>query len=184
MDKIDLKRHRYIELLSLAKKMDRVKACMTLVAVRVSIFLLTTGCSHLHSNIYRNEIYLLKKSDLEWQGVFKNTSILEIPIIKPNSSVIYTSSSDNPHGIRDMTVEYDSKQQIDKLISITLSRLKKKGFKINRGKVFCGAWSWRNTTGSNRTEYHGRSSKKECLYLEFIESENLVKVNVGIANRL
>ena len=127
-------------------------------------------------------MFNLKKGTLEWEKTFKNTSILEIPIVKPNNPAIYSSSTDNTHGIKDMNVEYDSKLQIDKLIPIVLSRLKTKGFKINIGTVNCGEWAWRNNTDDNTIEYHGTSPKDECLYLEFTESENLVKVNAGIAD--
>jgi len=155
---------------------------MKLFFTIIFIFLLTTGCSHLHPNIYKNEIFNLKKGTLDWQKIFKNTSILEIPIIKPNKPAIYLSSSDNPHGIKDMTVEYDSKLKIDKLIPIVLSKLRKKGFKINTGRAHCGEWAWRNNTNENTIKYHGTSPKDECLYIEFIEIENLVKVNAGIAD--
>ncbi|WP_281991646.1 hypothetical protein [Aquimarina aggregata] len=81
-----------------------------------------------------------------------------------------------------MTVEYYSKLQIDKLIPNVLSKLKKRGFKIEAGRVNCGEWAWRNITDKNTMEYHGKSPKDECLYLEFTESENLVKVKAGIAD--
>ncbi|MEP0264632.1 hypothetical protein [Dokdonia sp.] len=162
--------------------MDNIKIYLKLFITIVFILLLTTGCSHLHSNIYKNEMFNLKKGTLDWQKTFKNTSILEIPIIKPNNSAIYLSSTDNPHGVKDMTVEYDSKSQIDRLIPIVLSRLKKKGFKINIGTVHCREWAWRNNTDDNTIEYHGTSPKDECVYLEFTENKNLVKVNVGIAD--
>ncbi len=162
--------------------MNSIKIHIKLFFIIIFIFLLATGCSHLHSNIYKNEIFNLKKGTLDWQKTFKNASILEIPIIKPNNPAIYLSSSDNPQGITHMTVEYDSKLKIDKLILIVLSKLRKKGFTINTGRAHCGEWAWRNNTIENIIKYHGTSPKDECLYLEFIEIENLVKVNAGIAD--
>ena len=162
--------------------MNSIKIHVKLFFTIIFIFPLIIGCSHLHSNIYKNEFFNLKKGTLDWQKVFKNTSILNIPIIKPNKPALYLSSSDNPHGIKDMTVEYNSKLKIDKLIPIVLSKLKKKGFKIKKGRAHCGEWAWRNNTNKNRIKYHGTSPKGECLYLEFIETKNLVKVSAGIAN--
>lgn len=163
--------------------MNRIKNYVKLFIPLVFIFLLTTGCSNLYSNVYENEILHLKKGTLDWRKTYENTNILEIPIIKPYNAAMYSSSADNPEGIKYMTVEYDSKLQIDRLIPIVLSRLRNKGFKINIGRVHCGEWAWRYSTNDSTIEYHGTSPKDECLYLEFIESENLVKVNAGIADQ-
>lgn len=149
----------------------------------IFIFILTTSCSHFQCNTYRNEISDFKKRSLEWQKTFKNTSILDIPIIKLNNIASYSSSTDNPHGVRDMTVKYESKLKIDILIPIILSKLRKKGFKVNKGKVLCGAWAWRRKTDNKTIRYHGKSPKNECLYLEFLENKNLTNVNAGISEQ-
>jgi hypothetical protein len=162
--------------------MNRIKIYVKILITIVFIYLITAGCSHLKSTIYKYEIFELKEESSEWKKIYDKTSILEIPIIKPKDSVIYSSSTDNPNGIKDMTVEYDSKLQINKLIPIVLSKLKKRGFKIEIGRVKCGEWASRNITDENKIEYHGKSPKEECLYLEFTVSKNLVKVNAGIAD--
>ena len=162
--------------------MNQIKIYVKKFITIVFIYSMTTGCSHLKSAIYKNEIFDLKKESLEWKKIYDKTSILEIPIIKSKDSVIYSSSTDNPNGIKDMTVEYDSKLQINNLIPIVLSKLKKRGFKIEVGKVNCGEWAWRNITDENTIEYHGKSPKNECLFLEFTEGKNLVKVKAGIAD--
>ena len=162
--------------------MNRIKIYVNLFITIVFIYLITASCSNLKSNIYKYEIFDLKEGSLDWKKIYDKTSILEIPIIKPQDSIIYSASTDNPNGIKDMTVEYDSKLQIDKLIPIVLSKLRKKGFKIEIGTVNCGEWAWRYRTDGNTIEYHGKSPKEECLYLEFTESENLVKIKAGIAD--
>jgi hypothetical protein len=129
-----------------------------------------------------NDHHNVKRGSLIWRKIFKNTSISRIPIVKPINASKYSYAIDNPNINKSMTVEYDSELEIDQLIPIVISKLRKNGFEVNIGSVRCGEWAWRLRNNDGEIEYHGKSPKGECLYLEFIEIENLVNVNAGIAD--
>ena len=154
-----------------------------LVSVIIALLLLSViGYSYIFSKISLKEHYNVRRGTVIWHAVFKNTSISKVPVIKSIHPPQYSYSFDNPHISYSITMEYKSELQIGKLIPIVLDELRKNGFEINLGKVHCGEWAWRLSADNGKIEYNGTSPKEECMFLEFQEIENLVKLNIGIAD--
>ena len=117
--------------------------------VVVLIFSLAPGCSRALHKASTSEYYNVKRDSLVWNSTFKNTSISKIPIVKSIDAPRYSYSVDYPQIEYSMTVEYYCKSQIDELILIVVSELKKKGFEVQLGCATCGQWAWRFNTNDN-----------------------------------
>ena len=139
------------------------------------------GYSHLYSKFSTSDHYEVKRGSLVWFILLKNTSLSEIPVVKPNNTPKYSYSIDSPHIEYFLDMNYESKMEINEVVSTVITKLAQNEFEIYSGRANCGEWAWRNNNDLNKIEYNGRSSKGECLYLEFKEIGNIVKINAGIA---